>query len=61
MSETKMYSEEDVLRIIQAAKQMFPVLVACDGILLVPVDSYNTFAEVCNEILTKRETNDRRK
>ena len=54
------YSEEEVLQIIYAANNMFPTLVACDGNLLVPVDRYNTFATVCNKILTKRETNDHR-
>ena len=57
MSETKMYSEEDVLRIIHAAKQMFPTLVACEGNLLVPVDRYNTFAYICNTILTRGDNN----
>ena len=57
MSETTTYQEEDVLRIIQTAKAMFPTLIACDGNLLVPVDNYNKFAEVCNEILNKGENN----
>ena len=51
------YSEEEVLQIIHAAKAMFPTLVACDGTLLVPVDRYNAFANICNKILTKRENN----
>ena len=49
------YSNEEVLQIIHAAKAMFPTLIACNGTLLVPVDSYNEFAEVCNKILNKGE------
>lgn len=56
MLEAESYSRDEVLQIIHAAKCMFPTLAACDGNLLVPVDRYNEFAEVCNKILNKGET-----
>lgn len=52
---SKTFTEEEVLKIIHAAKYMFPSLVASNGVLLVPVCRYNEFADVCNSIINKEE------
>ena len=49
----KVFTVEEVLQIIHAAKYMFHTLVAMDGMLLVPVDRYEEFRTVCNSIINK--------
>jgi hypothetical protein len=44
-----LYDGRDIDKIIKAIKKCFPHTMACDGVLIVNMDSYNELVELINE------------